>query len=150
MKNDEIEMQGPFERKNMPPISMDVVRELNVIGKKEYDSEMVFQSYEPDATEIKQKRKKKNKIVMVSRAAPEIYGIKSDLASDGESDKVEFTKTKKENENDEKILESISLKKPLLKYHDKVLKDNIKSVHFARKLELNHIIEDHNRFKPKH
>ena len=47
-KNDAVEMQGPYERKNMPPIDMEIVRELNVIGKKDYDQELVFESYVAD------------------------------------------------------------------------------------------------------
>ena len=146
-KKDAVEMQGPFERKNMPPISMEIVQELNVIGRKDYDKDLIFQSFEID----KRKSSKYNEefvAVGVTQKEQGIHRITSDKASDGESDKVEFTKTKKERELDDKILETVSIKKPLLKYRHKVLNDNVHGFYFARRLELQDMIEDHNNGNP--
>ena len=76
---------------------------------------------------------------------PDILRVKSDKASDGDSDKVEFTKTKKEKDTDDRILETISLRKPLLKYKKKIMNDNVHAFYFHRRLELKDIIDDHNQ-----
>ena len=46
-KEDEYEIQGPYERKNQM-IDQSIILELNVIGKREYDDIELFKSYIPD------------------------------------------------------------------------------------------------------
>lgn len=47
LAEDELQMKGPYERVN-EPIDMEIVYELNVIGKKTYDKLDVYKDYKPD------------------------------------------------------------------------------------------------------
>ena len=43
-KEDDYDLMGPYDRRNQT-IDMEMVHELNVIGKKEYDKLQIFQSF---------------------------------------------------------------------------------------------------------
>lgn len=85
-KEDEYDMAGPYERRNHT-IDQELVHELNVIGKKEYDQVRVFRSFEPDK----------------GKQDPFGENIKSDRANDGESEDVvsDLVKPKREKRLEE-------------------------------------------------
>ena len=66
---DDLMMKGPYERVN-EPVDMEVVYELNVIGKKTYDKLDVFKDFQADPLKI---------------SKFDLFQTKSNVAQDGES-----------------------------------------------------------------
>ena len=100
----------------MPPIDMEIVHELNVIGRKDYDKDLVFESYQKDIVQSNRSEIDQDKALVYRKRSKskkkrsKYGGSKSDRANDGDSEKIEFTKTSKEQLVDKKILESTSNK----------------------------------------
>lgn len=84
---------------------------------------------------------------MPDETVEEYQRVKSDQAYDGNSERP--AQVDKEQDMDAKILDTISNRKPLLKYENSMRVENMAGFYFSRRVELKDIVQDENQTKSK-